>query len=201
MAEKAPLLPGLSPVGGKPGHVTFDGGRLTSEAGVPVLAQIERRRGLAERLARCIEGPRAPERVRHGVAEMIRFRALLIAAGDPDGNDGDVLRADPAFELARGRPPETGLDPCSQPTMRRLENLPGPTAPQRMMAAMVELERWPRSSRRRLRAGATADRARPRAGVRTNAVRGPGTIPRTACTATSSWRCSTLTMTGTASCR
>ena len=81
MAEHAPFLPGLSPVGGKPVHVAFDGGRLTSDAGVLVLAEIERRLGIAERLARCIEDPARPERVRHGLAEMIRFRALLIAAG------------------------------------------------------------------------------------------------------------------------
>ena len=64
MAENAPVLPGLSPVGGKPIHVAFDAGRLTSDAGVLVLAEIERRLGLADRLARCIEDPRAPERVR-----------------------------------------------------------------------------------------------------------------------------------------
>ena len=124
MAEHAPFLPGLSPVGGKPVHVAFDGGRLTSDAGVLVLAEIERRLGLAERLARCIEDPRAPERVRHGLAEMIRFRALLIAAGYADANDCDALRADPAFKMAVGRLPESGADLCSQPTMCRLENLP-----------------------------------------------------------------------------
>ncbi len=70
---------------------------------------------------------------------MIRFRALLIAAGYADGNDCDALRADPAFKLAVGRLPESGEDLCSQPTISRLENLPGPTALKRMMAAMVEL--------------------------------------------------------------
>jgi hypothetical protein len=77
--------------------------------------------------------------VRHTVAEMIRFRVLLIAAGYPDANDCDALRADPAFKMAVGRLPESGTDLCSQPTMCRLENLPGPTALKRMMAAMVEL--------------------------------------------------------------
>ena len=139
MAENAPFLPGLSPVGGKPVHVTFDGGRLTSDAGVLLLAEVERRLGLAERLARCLADPRAPERVRHTLAEMIRFRMLLIAAGYPDANDCDGLRIDPAFKLAVGRLPESGADLCSQPTMCRLENLPGPTALKRMMAAMVEL--------------------------------------------------------------
>ena len=139
MAESAPVLPGLSPVAGKPVHAAFDGGRLTSDGGVLVLAEIDRRLGLSERLARCITDPRAPERVRHTLVEMIRFRALLIAAGYPDANDCNALRADPAFKLAVGRLPESGADLCSQPTMSRLEDLPGPTALKRMMAALVEL--------------------------------------------------------------
>jgi hypothetical protein len=139
MAKDAPVLPGLSPVAGKPMHAAFDGGRLTSDAGVLVLAEVERRLDIAERLARCLADPRDPERVRHTVVEMIRFRALLIAAGYPDANDCDALRADPAFKLAVGRLPESGDDLCSQPTMCRLENLPGPTALKRMMAALVEL--------------------------------------------------------------
>ena len=120
-------------------HVTFDGGRLTSDAGVLVLAEIERRLEIAERLARCLTDPRAPERVCHTLAEMIRFRVLLIAAGYPDANDCDPLRIDPAFKMAVGRLPESGRDLCSQPTMCRLENLPGTVALKRMMAAMVEL--------------------------------------------------------------
>jgi hypothetical protein len=139
MAEPTSLLPGLSPVAGKPVHARFDAGRLTSDAGILVLAEIERRLGLAERLARCIEDPRAPERVHHTLAEMIRFRALLIAAGYPDADDCDSLRTDPAFKMAVGRLPESGADLCSQPTMSRLENLPGPIALKRMMAAMITL--------------------------------------------------------------
>ena len=139
MADDAPFLPGLSPVTGKPVQVTFDAGRLTSDGGVLMLAEIERKLGIAGRLARCIEDPRGPGRVEHGLAEMIRFRALLVAAGYADANDCDALRADPAFKIAVGRLPETEADLCSQPTMCRLENLPGPTALKRMMAAMVEL--------------------------------------------------------------
>ncbi|OPH15753.1 transposase, partial [Azospirillum brasilense] len=139
MAESTGVLPGLSPVAGKPVHAAFDGGRLTSDAGVLLLAEIDRRLGVCERLARCIEDPRAPERVQHTLAEMIRFRALLIAAGYPDANDCDALRSDPAFKMAVGRLPESGGDLCSQPTISRLENLPGPVALKRMMAAMVEL--------------------------------------------------------------
>src|SRR5918998_3345751 len=89
-----------SPVAGKAVRAAFDGGRLTSDAGVLVLAEIERRLGIAERLARCLEDPRAPGRVRHTVVDMLRFRVLLIAAGYPDAHDCDPLRSDPAFKMA-----------------------------------------------------------------------------------------------------
>ena len=139
MMERSEFLPGLSPVGGKPVQMAFDGGRLTSDAGVLLLAEVERRLRVSERLADCLEDRRAPERVRHSFAEMIRFRALAIAAGYPDADDCDALRGDPAFKLAVGRLPESGADLCSQPTVSRLENLPGRIALSRMMAAMVDL--------------------------------------------------------------
>jgi hypothetical protein len=137
--ECASVVSGSSPIVGKAVRVAFDGGHLTSDAGVVLLAQIERRLGIAERLARCLTDPRSPERIHHTLAEMIRFRVLLIAVGYPDANDCDALRSDPAFKMAVGRAPESGRDLCSQPTMCRLENLPTATALKRMMAAMVEL--------------------------------------------------------------
>jgi len=139
MDDSTGILPGLPSVVGKPVHVAFDGGQMTSDAGILLLAAVEQRLGIAERLANCIEDPRVPERVRHGLAEMIRYRALLIAAGYPDGNDCDALKSDPAFKMAVGRLPKSGADLCSQPTISRLENLPGAVALKRMMAAMLEV--------------------------------------------------------------
>jgi hypothetical protein len=139
MAESTGILPGLPAIGGKPVHIGFDGGVLTSDAGILLLSAVEQRLKIAERLAACLEDPRDPERVVHQFAEMIRYRALLIAAGYPDGNDCDALKSDPAFKMAVGRLPESGDDLCSQPTISRLENLPGATALKRMMAAMVAL--------------------------------------------------------------
>jgi len=85
MGEGTGILPGLPAVAGKPVHVGFDGGRLTSDGGILLLAAVEQRLKIAERLAACIEDPRDPDRVVHQFAEMIRYRALLIAAGYPDG--------------------------------------------------------------------------------------------------------------------
>ena len=110
------ILSGSSPIAGKGVRIAFDGGRLTSDAGVLLPADVERRLAIAERLARCIEDPRSLERVDHTLVEMIRFRALLIAAGYADANDCDALRTDPAFKMAVGRLPDTADPPCSQPT-------------------------------------------------------------------------------------
>jgi hypothetical protein len=136
--ETTPPLPGLSPVAGKRIIARFDGGQLSSDAGVLVLREVEQRLGAAERLAACIDDPRLPERVRHEVADILRFRMLMIAAGYEDGNDADSLRHDPAFKLALDHLPD-GEALCSQPTISRLENLPGTRSLLRMGHAMVEL--------------------------------------------------------------
>src|SRR5690348_5723504 len=124
MAEGTGILPGLPAVAGKPVHVGFDGGRLTSDGGILLLSAVEQRLRIAERLAACLEDLRDPERMRHELAEMIRYRALLIAAGYPDGNDCDAFKSDPAFKMAVGRLPESGKDLCSQPPISRLEKSP-----------------------------------------------------------------------------
>ena len=136
--EPTPPLQGLSPAGGKPIVARFDGGLLSSDGGLLALREVERRLGLAERLAACIDDPRLPERVRHGVAEILRFRMLMIAAGYEDGNDADSLRHDPIFKLALDRLPDDAAL-CSQPTISRLENLPGQRALLRMARTMVEV--------------------------------------------------------------
>src|SRR3954464_15824777 len=99
MVDATPLLPGLLAVQGKAIVARFDGVRLSSQGGLLALREIERRLGLADRLASCLNDPRAPEKVVHRLAEIIRFRMLMIAAGYEDGNDADALRGDPMFKL------------------------------------------------------------------------------------------------------
>jgi hypothetical protein len=136
--EATPPLPGLSPVGGKPLIARFDGGQLSSDGGLLALREVERRLGMADRLAACMDDPRAPERIQHRLAAILRFRMLMIAAGYEDGNDANSLRHDPVFKLALDRLPDS--DPlCSQPTISRLENLPDVRALLRMARAMVGL--------------------------------------------------------------
>jgi hypothetical protein len=116
----------------------FDGGRLTSDGGVVLLAAAERRLGLADRLAALIADPRNPLLVTHSVADILRARMLLIACGYEDADDVDHLRTDPGFKLACGRLPDSGRDLCSQPTMSRWENAPRLREVIRLTYAMID---------------------------------------------------------------
>jgi hypothetical protein len=131
-------LPGLSPVSGKTVVVKFDGGLLSSDGGILVLREVEQRLRVADRLAACIEDPRSPEQITHSLADIIRFRLLMISAGYEDGNDASNLRGDPMFKMAQGLSP-SGRELCSQSTISRLENLPDARTLLRMGRAMVDL--------------------------------------------------------------
>ena len=118
--------------------VGFDGGRLSSDAGVLLLRGAERKLGLAGRLASCIRDKRDPDLIEHPIEEMLKLRMFAIAAGYEDADDCDSLRYDPIFKMAVGRLPESGDPLCSQPTMSRLENAPSKIEIARAMAAMVD---------------------------------------------------------------
>jgi len=117
----------------------FDGGKLTSDGGVMLLAMADRRLGVAAKLSHVFPERRAPGRIVHSLADMIRARIFAIACGYEDGNDLDRLRGDPAFKLACGRLPDTGRDLCSQPTLSRLENAPHLREVIRLSHVLVDL--------------------------------------------------------------
>src|SRR5664279_4920774 len=131
-------LPGLSPISGKTVIAKFDGGLLSSDGGVLVLREVEQRLRVADRLAACMVDPRAPDLITHSLADVIRFRLLMIGAGYEDGNDASFLRGDPMFKMALDLWP-SDRELCSQSTISRLENLPDARALLRMGRAMVDL--------------------------------------------------------------
>jgi hypothetical protein len=102
----------------------FDGGRISSDGGVLLLAGADRRLGLIDTLAAIIPDHRDPAQITHTMSDILRVRVFAIACGYPDADDLDDLRKDPAFKLACGRLPESGDDLASQPTMSRWENAP-----------------------------------------------------------------------------
>ena len=138
-------------VGRKKVTAAFDGGRLTSDGGVMLLAAAERRIGHRTTLAALIADPRDPLLVTHSVGDILRARMLAIACGYEDADDLDHLRSDPGFKLACGRLPDSGDDLCSQPTMSRWENAPTLREVVRMTYAMIDIycASYRQSARRR----------------------------------------------------
>jgi hypothetical protein len=123
-----------------PLSATFDGGRLTSDGGLPWLGEADAALGgLCEALAaRVPEWRRGP--VRHSLSTLVRQRVFQIACGYEDQDDADTLRRDPLLKLLCGRLPEAEADDlASQPTFSRLENAPDRHACYRLVQALVEV--------------------------------------------------------------
>jgi hypothetical protein len=116
----------------------FDGGQISSDGGVLLLAGADKRLGLIDALAKLIPDDRDPAQITHSMADILRERILAIACGYPDANDLNDLRKDPAFKMGCGRLPESGIDLASQPTISRLENAPDLRTLIRMSRGMVD---------------------------------------------------------------
>jgi hypothetical protein len=74
----------------------FDGGSMTSDAGVMLLSATDRKLSLLSEAARCIADPRDPLLIKHSVADMLRQRVYGLALGWEDLNDHTALRRDVA---------------------------------------------------------------------------------------------------------
>ena len=118
--------------------VDFAGGNQSSDGGLLLLREAERKLGVCRRLAEAMPDRRAADRVRHAMFELVMARAAAIACGYEDGVDLDRLRHDPLMKVAVGRCPETGAPLASQATVSRLENAPSKTEAGRLSAALVD---------------------------------------------------------------
>jgi hypothetical protein len=136
---EATLLPfDLPAVSRKKLTVDFDGGNQSSDAGLLVLRQAERRMGICRRLAEVMPDQRDQSRVRHEMFELVATRAFAISCGYKDGNDLNRLRHDPLLKIAVGRCPESASPLASQSTISRLENAPRRVEAARLTAALVD---------------------------------------------------------------
>ena len=80
----------------------FDGGRLTTDGGVLLLREVDRRFRVTERLAGCFRDHRSVARIEHRLETLVAQRVLGLAAGYEDLNDHDRLRTDSVLALASG---------------------------------------------------------------------------------------------------
>jgi hypothetical protein len=123
---------------GLPLEAAFDAGRLTSDGGLPWLAEADSALGLCAALAAGIPEWREGS-VRHSLVTLVRQRIYQIACGYADQNDAATLRTDPLLKLVCGRRPLTGPALASQSTFSRLENAVDRHTIEQLAATLVEL--------------------------------------------------------------
>jgi hypothetical protein len=138
MTDDMPLPFDLPSVRRKKVTVDFGGGNQSSDGGLLLLRQAERKFGVCRRLAEAMPDRRDPDRIRHVMFEMVMARVSAIACGHKDAIDLDRLRHDPLMKLAVGRCPESGAALASQSTISRLENAPSKTEAARLAAALLD---------------------------------------------------------------
>ena len=117
MTEDTPLPFDLPAVHRKKLTADFNGGTQSSNGGLLLLREAERKLGVCQRLAAGMPDRRDPDRIQHSMREMLMERVSAIACGYEDANDLDRLRHDPLMKLAVGRCPETSEPLASQPTI------------------------------------------------------------------------------------
>jgi hypothetical protein len=115
-------------------EANFQGGDITSDGGVLLLQQVDRRLGLTEAIARTLDDPRRQASCDHDGLSLLRQRIYGLGLGYEDLNDHETLRLDLAIQTALGRSEEL----ASSSTLCRWENRADRVAAWRMHEVIVE---------------------------------------------------------------
>ena len=105
----------------------FTGGIITSDAGIILLAELDKKLQITARFAQCFRDYRDSSYVEYSVHQLLAQRVYGIGLGYEDVNDHDKLRYDPALAIALGKldfinSKKTGL--AGKSTINRLEYCP-----------------------------------------------------------------------------
>lgn len=103
-------------------RLRFDGGRMTTDAGLLPLRNFADQRSYYNRISSVINDPRREEKIEHEQEEILRQRGMGMVAGYEDANDCDSLAFDPAFVVINDGTDLTEDRGASQPTTSRMEN-------------------------------------------------------------------------------
>lgn len=99
----------------------FDAGAISSDGGLLLLRQVERRLRLFDRLDAIIPDPRNPELIVHQQRTLLAQRILALACGWEDLNDHHALRIDPIYQVTTDRGVDKKTPLASPATLCRLE--------------------------------------------------------------------------------
>ena len=85
-------------------HLGFDGGDITSNAGVMLLAKTDRKFDICRRISNCFKDLRQQNLIEHELISLVRQRIYGIPLGYEDLNDHDNISKDIALAAAIGVP-------------------------------------------------------------------------------------------------
>jgi len=132
----------------------FDGGNITSDAGILLLREVEKRTGLIAGLAKCFSDYRDERWIEHTVEELLAQRLYGTCLGYEDLNDHDQLRADPLLAVAVNKSDPLGLNRrqesdrgkalAGKSTLNRLELIKkdGPDKYHKIQADEAKIDAW-----------------------------------------------------------
>ena len=112
----------------------FSGGHITSNGGVVLLREADRRLGLTERVAKALTDPRRQASCVHDALSIVRQRVYGLALGYEDLNDHDELRRDLALQTAV----ESDRALASASTLCRFEHRAGRAEAVRLHEVLIE---------------------------------------------------------------
>src|SRR5947199_6265728 len=101
--------------------VDFEGGRIVSDAGLLSVRALEKPLGILADLAQRLPDPRAPQFIHHSAEALLTQEVYQILAGYPDGNDAQVLRDDPLFQILADATPDADHPLASSSTLTRFQ--------------------------------------------------------------------------------
>jgi hypothetical protein len=132
----------------------FDGGNITSDAGILLLREVEKGTGLIADLAKCFSDYRDARWIEHTVEELLAQRLYGMCLGYEDLNDHDQLRTDPLLAVAVNKADPLGLDRrqesdrgkalAGKSTLNRLElsKREGPDKYHKIVPHEDQIDRW-----------------------------------------------------------
>jgi hypothetical protein len=100
----------FQPLDGRHVVASFNGGKVTSDAGGLLLREVEAKFGFIAQFARCFTDYRDPECTTHTLAELLKQRIFGLCLGYEDLNDHEQLRYDPLLAVLVGKKDPLGQD-------------------------------------------------------------------------------------------
>jgi hypothetical protein len=124
----------FSPLNRKQVEANFEGGSITSNGGLLLLRETDKRLKLTARISKCITENRKSCLVQHDIKKLLRQRVYAISVGDEDVNDQDKLRDDICFQTCVDQESRV----ASSSTISRFENSIDRERLKQMSIQMVE---------------------------------------------------------------